>query len=196
MTELEEKNLSAAQVQPKRPKSFICNFKAPDIEHYNLWKRYVQWCKDNGQDVCRVTLNGVAAFMAAVDGAKESVKSMGSNPTVTSKGQVIHIEQQNTFVYQVAKPRREPFDGNCVKPEFRRSITSLALDAYIMDRARRLGGEFSFHDFRELDYELFRRIVVRLKAKGRIITYPQRSVPQIYIIAENLTEKKLSLSTV
>jgi hypothetical protein len=176
--------------------NLICNFKAPDLEHFQLWKRYVQWCKDNGQDVCRVTLDQVAAFMAGVNGAKEAANSVGAESIVTSKGQVINIKQQNTFVYQVGKPRRAPFDLSCVKPEFRRSISSLAQDAYVMDRARRLGGEFSFHDFRELDYDLFRRIVVRLRRKGRIITYPNRSVPQIYMVAENLADQKRCPSTI
>lgn len=79
---------------------------------------------------------------------------------------------------------------SCVKPEFRRSISSIAQEAYVMDRARRLGGEFSFHDFRELEYGQFRRIVRRLRQKGRIITYPQRSVPQMYLVADNLVERK------
>ena len=187
------RELETSAQQQVQPKNLLCNFRAPDVDHYELWQRFKKWCKDNGQDVCRVTLDQIAAFMAGVDGANQA--GSGSSPVVTSSGQVINIMQQNTFVYQVSKPRREPFDLSCVKPEFRRSISSLAQDAYVMDRARRLGGEFSFHDFRELEYDLFRRIVVRLRRKGRIITYPQRSVPQIYIVSENLTEGKRCLNT-
>lgn len=93
MTELEAE--PKAQVQFK---NLICNFRAPDLEHYQLWQRFKEWCKDNGEDVCKVTLGQVEAFMVAV---KAAAGSSGSKPIVTSKGQVIIINEQNTFVYRL-----------------------------------------------------------------------------------------------
>lgn len=175
------------------PKNLICNFRAPDLTQYELWQRFKEWCKANGQDVCRITLDQVAVFMAAIEGSKGS-SSVGSSsspkPIVTAKGQVIVIQQQNSFVYSVEKPRREPYSVSCVKPEFQRTISSVLFDGYVENKARRLGGEFSFRDFMELKYDSFRRIVVRLKRKGVIIAHPQRSIPQIFILAENLAEDK------
>ena len=49
-----------------QPKNLICNFRAPDVEHYELWQHFKEWCKDNGLDICRVTLDNVAAFMKSV----------------------------------------------------------------------------------------------------------------------------------
>ncbi len=174
-----------------QPKNLICNFRAQNLEEYRLWQRFKAWCEDNGNDVCKVALYQVASFMAAVDHAKTS-----SSAIVTAPGQVINIDQKNTCVHQVVRSRREPFDLSCVKPEFRRTISSIAQEAYIESKARRLNGEFSFHDFRELEYDLFRRIIVRMRRKGLIITYPERSVPQMYLLAENLAKVKRRSSTI
>ena len=40
-----------------QPKNLICNFRAPNLQQYQRWKAYVQWAKDNGMDVCHLTLS-------------------------------------------------------------------------------------------------------------------------------------------
>jgi hypothetical protein len=50
-------------VSESQSKNLICNFRAPNLEHYQRWKAYVQWAKDNGMDVCHLTLGLTDAFM-------------------------------------------------------------------------------------------------------------------------------------
>jgi hypothetical protein len=95
------------------PKNLICNFRAPNLKHYQRWKEYVQWAKDNGMDVCHITLSLVDAFMKGTEGASE----------VRSGKQVINIQQTNVFQYQVSKPRREPYDLSCVKREYQKTVS-------------------------------------------------------------------------
>lgn len=169
-----------------QPKNLICNFRAPDVEHYELWQHFKEWCKDNGLDICRVTLDNVAAFMKSVEGFS-GLKGV-SNPKqlTTAKGQVIIIQQQNSFVYSVEKPRREPIFMNWAKPKFARTISSIAAEAYVMEKARHLNRSFSYRDFLELEHNSFRKIVLRLKKKGKIIALPQRTNPRYYVLAERL----------
>jgi hypothetical protein len=166
---------SALEVQPK---NLICNFRAPDLEYYRRWKAYVQWAKDNGQDVCHLTLSLADSFMKGVGGAAK----------VRNGQQVVNIQQNNVFQYQVSKPRREPYDLSCVRKEFQRTISSVLFEAYILNKARDLTHEFSYRDFLELKHDAFRRIVMRLRRKGKIVPNPQRTSPQFYFLAERIEE--------
>lgn len=115
--------------------------------------------------------------MAGVKGAAQ----------VQGQGQSVHIQMSNQFLYQISKPRREPFSLGCVKPEFRRTFSSVLFESYVLDKARRkLRGEFSFRDFLELDHHSFRRIIQRLRKKGLVVAIPQRSIPRLYILSEKI----------
>lgn len=137
--------------------------------------------KAQGLDVCRVTLGLTNAFMVGVTGASK----------VAGQGQNIQLQMNNQFLYQVDKPRREPFSlSSCVKSEFRRTFSSILFESYVLDKARRkLKGEFSFRDFLELDHHAFRRIMVRLRKKGLVVAIPERTVPRMYVLAEQLKIK-------
>ena len=100
----------------------------------------MQWAKDNGLDVCHLTLNLTDAFMKGNEAAAE----------VHSGKQVINIQQNNIFQYQVQKPRREPYSLDCVKPEFQRTFSSVLFEAYVLNKAREIMREFSYRDFLEL----------------------------------------------
>lgn len=165
-------------VSDVQPKNLICNFRAPNMRHYLRWKEYVQWAKDNGMDVCHVTLSLIDAFMKGTEEAAQ----------VRTGKQVINIQQTNVFQYQVSKPRREPYDLSCVKKEYQRTFSSLLLEAYILNKARELTREFSYRDFLELKHDAFRRIILRLKREGKIIANPQRTVPRFYFLAERVNE--------
>ena len=117
------------------PKNLICNFRAPDLEKYMRWKQYVQWAKDNGLDVCHLTLALVDSFLNGVGEASE----------IRTGKQTITIYQQNVFQYQVKKPRREPYDLSCVKPEFRRTFSSLLFEAYVLQKASELNRPLSLN---------------------------------------------------
>ena len=165
-------------VSVNQPKNLICNFRAPNLEQYQRWKAYVKWAKDNGHDVCHLTLSLTDAFLKGIEGYAQ----------VRNGQQVVNIQQNNVFQYQVSKPRREPYDLSCVRKKFQRTFSSVLFEAYVLNKARELTREFSYRDFLELKHDSFRRIVLRLKRKGKIVANPQRTVPQFYFLAERLSE--------
>lgn len=161
-----------------QPKNLICNFRVPNLQQYQRWKAYVQWAKDKGMDVCHVTLSLIDAFMKGTECTAE----------VRTGKQIINIQQNNVFQYQVSKPRREPYDLSCVKREYQKTISSVLFEAYVLNKARELTREFSYRDFLELKHDAFRRIILRLRRKGKIVANPQRTVPRFYFLAERVNE--------
>jgi hypothetical protein len=161
-----------------QPKNLICNFRAPNLQEYQRWKAYVQWAKDNGMDVCHLTFSLTDSFMKGIGGAAQ----------VRNGKQVVNIQQNNVFQYQVSKPRREPYDLSCVRKEYQKTISSVLFEAYVLNKARDLTREFSYRDFLELKHDAFRRIIVRLKRKGKIVANPQRTVPRFYFLSERVNE--------
>ena len=143
------------------------------------WKAYVQWAKDNGMDVCHLTLSLTDAFMKGVEGAAQ----------VQTGKQVVNIQQNNVFQYQVQKPRREPYSLECVREEYQRTLSVVLFEAYVLNKARDMTREFSYLDFLELKRDAFRRIVLHLKHEGRIFANPHRTHPQFYLLAEKLCEE-------
>jgi hypothetical protein len=143
------------------------------------WQNYKQLVKDQGLDVCHVTLCLTDAYRKAGQGSAE-FKHIGAS---------VSIIMHNNFAYQVQKPRQEPFALSCVKPEFRRTFSSILFEAYVVQKASKLGREFSYLDFLELKHDAFRRIAMRLKRKGEILTSPVRTVPQFYYLASSLQER-------
>jgi len=170
-------------------KRYTCSFKAPDLQHKQAWDQFVAEVKDDGLDVCRVTIAFCQAYSQARAGLKEAVLLR------VGVDKVIHIEQHNEFFYMVQKPRRQPYTLSCVKPQFQRHITSSLFEAYVENKARRLSGEFTYRDFLELKYDAFRRIVRRLRRKGIVVVNPVRSIPQLYFLAEKLREISPGQST-
>ena len=128
-----------------QPKNLICNFRAPNLAEFQRWKAYVQWAKDNGMDVCHLTFSLTDSFMKGIEGAVE----------VRNGKQVVNIQQNNVFQYQVSKPRREPYDLSCVKREYRKTISSVLFEAYVLNKARDLTREFSYRDFWRSNMTLF-----------------------------------------
>lgn len=160
------------------PKNLICNFRAPNPTLFNRWKSYVGWAKDHGYDVCHITLSLVDSFMLGVEGSAQ----------IKLPQQTINIQMQNSFLYQVEKSRRTPFSLDCIKPEFQRTFSSALFDAYVLNKARDLNREFSFRDYLEIKHDSFRRIMVRLRQKGKVIANPQRTNPRFYFLPEKLLE--------
>jgi hypothetical protein len=168
----------APAVPVVQPKNLICNFRARNLQQFQRWKAYVQWAKDNDMDVCHLTLSLTDSLRKGIEGAAQ----------VCNGHQVVNIQQNNVFQYQVSKPRREPFSLDCVRPEFRRTFSSVLFEAYVLNKARDLTREFSYRDFLELKHDAFRRIILRLRRKGKIVANPQRTVPRFYFLAERISE--------
>ena len=161
-----------------QPKNLICNFRAPNLKEFQRWKDYVHWAKDNGTDVCHLTLSLTDSFMKGIEGAAE----------VRNGKQVINIQQNNVFQYQVSKPRREIYDLSCVKKKYQKTISSVLFEAYVLNKARDLTREFSYRDFLEIKHDAFRRIILRLRHKGKVVANPQRTLPRFYFLAERVNE--------
>ncbi|HII86060.1 TPA: hypothetical protein HA273_05775 [Candidatus Bathyarchaeota archaeon] len=178
---VENQKASASQ-----SRNLICNFRAPNLEAFLRWKAYVQWAKDNGMDVCHLTLSLTDSFMKGIEGAAH----------VRNAEQVVNIQQNNVFQYQVSKPRREPYELSCVRSEFQKTISSVLFEAYVLNKARELTREFSYRDFLELKHDAFRRIVLRLKRKGKIVANPQRTMPRFYFLAERVSDYALDRRTI
>ena len=68
-------------------------------EQHKTLLRFKYWCEDNGLDICHMIISHVQADMEAFD-AKRSVDLKKSEI-----GTII-INQQNTFISQVQRPRR------------------------------------------------------------------------------------------
>lgn len=175
------------------PRNLICNFRAPDLVQYQKWQKYKQMCSDHGQDICHLTLTLVQNWIDAVE-------AIQSATTVVAPPYLINLQQQITHCYQVPKPRREPIELNCAKPAFQRTIRSSAYEAYVLEKARDLNREFSYRDYLELTHASFRRIVLNLKKKGKIVANPIRTNPRYYILTERLAEysidRKVSMRTI
>lgn len=118
----------------------------------------------------------------------ESVRTGKGSTTLATGTQIYNINQQNTFAYEPGKPRRQPLSLNCAKRQYSRTISSSAAEAYVMEKARDFNRSFSFRDFLELRHDSFRKIVSRLKKKGKIIPLPQRTNPRFFILAERLPD--------
>jgi hypothetical protein len=161
-----------------KPKQLICNFKAPTIEQWQKWQEFKADVKAQGLDICRVTLGFADTWLAARKGESQAAGIQGLD-------KVIHIHQKNIFQYQVQKPRRGPYSLDCVKPEFRRTFSSLLFEAYMLEKASQMKMEFSFRDFLELEHDAFRRIVMRLRRKGRVVANPLRTNPRFYFLVED-----------
>lgn len=164
------------KLEAPRRKNLICNFRAPNQDLFESWKHYVAWCQDHGRDVCHLTLSIVNAFMKGVDEA--------AAVSITSPDQVINLEMNNVFTYEVKRPRRVPCDISMIKKEHRRTFTSLVFESWIKMKCHTLGREISYLDFLEMDRAAFHRIMRKLLGKGEMIKNPIRTVPQYYFLPE------------
>ncbi|MGA2522809.1 MAG: hypothetical protein ABSF65_01500 [Candidatus Bathyarchaeia archaeon] len=118
------------------------------------------------------------SFMKGIEGAAE----------VRDGKQVVNIQKNNVFQYQVSKPRREPYDLSCLKKEYQKTISSVLFEAYVLNKARDLTQESSYRDFLEIKHDAFRRIILRLRRKGKIVANSQRTLQRFYFLAERICE--------
>jgi len=186
MTEKEQKTPKNISIMVSDPRpNLICNFRAPDMARFQVWKDYKKWAADHGLDVCNLTLSLIDSFLKSVQTAQyNGGHADGSTVTVATPTQVINIQQQNTFLYSVEKPRREPLVLNCARPLLSRTITSRAWCAYVMEKARDLNRSFSYRDF----FEIGHNCVLRLRKEGKIVPLPLRTNPRFYVLSERLAD--------
>jgi hypothetical protein len=64
------------------------------------------------------------------------------------------------------------------------TICSMAFRAYIMEKARELNIAFSFMDFPEINHDLFRKLILELRTRQKILALKPRTNPRFYILHE------------
>ncbi|MFX0117169.1 MAG: hypothetical protein ACFFB3_21670 [Candidatus Hodarchaeota archaeon] len=160
-----------------RRQNLICNFRAPNPEYHQIWLDYKEAARSLGLDICYLTLTLCQAWLKAIQGREEATR-------LSTATQVINVQMQNTFVYNVQKPRREPTELICSRKEYTRTLRSLLFQAYVMEKARDLQRSFLFRDFPELGHNLFRKCVLELKKRGKILPLQPRTNPRFYILRE------------
>lgn len=135
--------------------------------------RWKWWCEDQGLDLCHRIISQAQADLAALDEVR-TLKTAG--PTI------INLQQQNTFISQVERPRRLPDPGllNMAKRDISGTTYRAAFESLVLLKALRMKYPFMFLDFREIKPNHFRKVILRLKRKGWIAPVEPRSNPRTY----------------
>ena len=157
--------------------NLICNFRAPDQKHFQIWLDFKEVVQSRGLDICFVSLALCQAWLKSIEETTSTCK-------IAAPLQIINLQQQNTFVYGVQKPRRQPPELICPRKAYSRTITSRLCQAYVVEKARDLERSFSFRDFLELGHGLFRKCALKLKRRGKIFPLQPRTNPRFYILRE------------
>lgn len=161
-----------------RPRlNFHCNFRAPDREWFQVWLEFKEFTKTRGLDICFVVLALCRAWLKALKDGESSCQ-------ITTNSQIVFLYQANSFNYNVQKPRRERFQMDCSKNLPKCTLCSRAFQAYIVEKARGLDRSFSFMDFPEINHDLFRKLILELRNRQKIIALKPRTNPQFYILPE------------
>jgi hypothetical protein len=161
-------------MEPNR-KNYICNIRAPDKEWYQVWLDFKEEVKNLGLDNCFVALTLFKAWLKAR-------KNTISVSQINTASQIILIYQTNAFNYNVEKPRRERFQPDCSPNLPKCTICSKAFQAYIIEKARELNRSFSFKDYPEINHDLFRKLILELKKRGKVLPLSSRTNPRFFIL--------------
>jgi hypothetical protein len=162
-------------IRPRQ--NFHCNFRAPNKKWFQVWLELKEATKTMGLDICFVVLTLCRAWLKAL-------KEGNSSCQLETKSQMIFLCQANTFNYNVQKPRRERFQRDCSKNLPKCTLCSKAFQAYIIDKVRDLNRSFSFKDFLEINHDLFRKLILELRNRHKILPLTPRTNPEFYILAE------------
>jgi hypothetical protein len=165
------------KIMVKRRENFHCNFRAPDQEWFDIWREFKNRTKDLGLDICFVALNLCRAWL-------DSQREADSALTLNSIKQIVYLNQTNTFNYNVGRPRRERQQQDCSKNYNKCTLCSRAFSAYVLVTAQELDREFCFRDFSEINHDYFRKIILRLRLRGKVLAMKPRALPEFYILPE------------
>jgi len=179
----------------RSPTQQICNFRAQTDDDWTDWKWFVQWCKDSGITTCRPLIAFIRSFRRSMDGLIEGLEARGKREILNAFHLIVALEQQNTFVYSVEKPRRQQPDLLFFRNNFRTAtITSRMRLSYILEKARFLHKHiqktFCFRDFAEIKHYQFRKLVLQLKRSGHIVAVEPRTNPRFYTLIDSPRTKE------
>ena len=157
--------------------NFHCNFRAPNKDWFLIWLELKETTKARGLDICYVVLSLCRAWL-------EALRKGQSTCQINADSQIVFLHQANTFNYNVQKPRRERFQKDCSKNLRKCTLCSMVFRAYITEKARELDRAFSFMDFTEINHDLFRKLILELKKRQKLLSLEPRTNPQFYILPE------------
>lgn len=150
------------------------NPRARTREQHQELLRLKYFCEDNGLSTCHVIISLVRSF----------ISGWGAIKSFSKEGQpfIVNLQQQNTFVSQIARPRRVVDPGllSKAKRDIRGTTYRLAFESYLLLKGLRMRRSFCFQDFFEIGANHFKKIVFRLKRKGLIVAVEPRTCPRFY----------------
>ena len=163
-----------------KEQNLLCNFRVQTLDDWSDWIWFKDHCKTQGLTICRPLIAFIRAFRKFSEGIENQPELINSFPVV------IQLKQQNTFVYSMEKPRRQPDLSSYIKNIFVTATSRAMADAYVLQKAQQLYLErqrtFCFKDFGELRHDRFRKIIQRLKKKGELVPKEPRSCPRFYML--------------
>lgn len=170
-------------------RNLICNFRAQTEQDWEDWKWFVQWCKQSGITTCKPLIAFIRSFRRSMEGLIEGLEKKGKREILNAFPLIIALDQQNTFVYSIEKPRRQKPDLLFFRNNFRTATIPLRMRlSYVLEKARyyhKCGQRtFCFRDFAEIKHSHFRKIILRLKRNGDIIPLEPRTCPRFYRIVD------------
>jgi len=147
-------------------------FRPATVKAYreNLRLRWIS--KDKGTDTCYLYSTFAQSFNAFIDGVN------AQNPKALLGANIFNVQQNNQFNYTPQVPRREPL--NITNQGISGTITSRALEAYVLLEALRMPHTFCLRDFPELSSDCYKKVIHRLKRKGLIEPMEPRTNPRFY----------------
>ena len=120
-----------------------------------------------------------------MDGLVEGLEKKDRREVLNAFPLIIALEQQNTFVYSVEKPRRQQPDLLFFQDNFRTATMKARMRlSYVLEKARYLhrSGQrtFCFRDFAEIKHSHFRKLIGKLKKSGHLAAMDPRTCPRFY----------------
>ena len=155
------------------------HIRANSKEEHRQLLRIKWWCQDNGTSTCVIFIDLSRSLLEASD-AVQPLKRYGSI--------VVNIQQQNTFVHTVQRFRRVADPGllSFSKRDISGTTYRLAFEAHIILKALQISHSFCFRDFPELSPKHFRKLILRLKRKGKVASVEPRTCPRFYRLTPKL----------
>jgi len=155
------------------------NPRARSKEQHQALLRLKYFCEDNGLDICHLIVSHAQSDIAAFDKI-QPIKKAGTT--------VINLQQQNTFISKVSRPRRVPDPGllSMSKRDISGTTYRGAFESYIILKALQMQHSFCFRDFLEISPNHFKKIISRLKRKGLVSPVEPRTCPRFYRLTPKL----------
>ena len=153
--------------------------RARSREQHQALLRYKYFCEDNGLDICHLIICHAQSDIAASDKIQ---------PIKKAEATIINLQQQNTFISQVVRPRRVADPGllSMAKRDISGTTYRLAFESLVILKALQMQHSLCFRDFPEIRHNHFKKVILRLKRKGLVAPIEPRTCPRFYRLTPKL----------